>query len=158
MLNRIFPERIDNHYRGHKFAIWVFVLITLLTVSRSLTHIFRSDGGAQSLSRIPLDTFANGGAETVVWAFAYIGLSQLLLGLLFVVVLLRYRAMIPLMYLVYLAEYFGAKGIYLMKPYVKTGSSSVGPVFLVLVFVAIIGFVLSLRGDAYSSLKGSDSL
>ncbi len=157
MLDRIFPKQIDNHYRGHKFALWLFVPITFLTLSRSLTHIFRSDGGAQSLSRIPLDTFVNGGAETVVWAFAYIGLSQLLLGLLFVVVLLRYRSMIPLMYLVYLAEYFGAKGIYWMKPYVRTGASSVGPVFKVLIVVAIVGFVLSLIGKGYSAREVSPS-
>ncbi len=155
MLNRIFPERIDNHFRGHKIALWIFALITVMTLSRSLTHIFRSDGGAQTVSHIPLDKFVNGGAQTVIWAFAAIGLSQLLLGLLFVVVLLRYRAMIPLMYVMYLGEYLGAKGIYLLKPYVRTAASSVGPAFLVLIVIAGIGFALSLLGKGYSPGKES---
>ena len=96
MLDRILPERIDNHYRGHRFALWVFYPITLMTVGRSLIHIFRSDGGAQSIATIPLDTFVSGGAETVISVFALWGLSQLLIGLLFVLVSFRYRAMIPL--------------------------------------------------------------
>ena len=53
MLNRIFPERIDNHYRGYKLALWVFVPITFMQIATSLILIFYTDGGAQSISTIP---------------------------------------------------------------------------------------------------------
>lgn len=46
MINRILPARIDNHYRGHRLALWLFVPITLQTVGVSLTHILKADGGA----------------------------------------------------------------------------------------------------------------
>jgi hypothetical protein len=36
MLNRIFPEHIDNHYRGHKFALWLFYPITFMNVAIAL--------------------------------------------------------------------------------------------------------------------------
>ncbi len=32
MLNRIFPASIDNHYRGYKLALWLFIPITLTKV------------------------------------------------------------------------------------------------------------------------------
>lgn len=148
MLERIFPERIDNHYRGHRFALWAFYPIALMTVGRSLIHIFRSDGGAQSIATIPLDTFVSGGAQTVISVFALWGLSQLLIGLLFVLVLFRYRAMIPLMYVLILAEYLGRIGIGLAKPIVTLETPPGGPGTLVLIVLGGIGLVLSLRGEA----------
>lgn len=148
MLDRILPERIDNHYRGHRLALWLFYPITLMTVGRSLVHIFRSDGGAQSIATIPLDSFVSGGADTVISVFALWGLSQLLIGLLFVLVLVRYRAMIPLMYVLILAEYLGRIAIGLTKPIVTVGTPPGGPGGLVLIVLAMLGLILSLRGEA----------
>ncbi|MBW2386243.1 MAG: hypothetical protein JRG92_21660 [Deltaproteobacteria bacterium] len=148
MLDRILPERIDNHYRGHRLALWLFYPITLMTVGRSLVHIFRSDGGAQSIATIPLDSFVSGGADTVISVFALWGLSQLLIGLLFVLVLVRYRAMLPLMYVLILAEYLGRIGIGLTKPIVTVGTPPGGPGGLVLIVLAMLGLILSLRGEA----------
>ena len=147
MLDRILPKRIDNDYRGHRFALWAFYPITLMTVGRSLIHIFRSDGGAQSIATIPLDTFVAGGAETVISVFALWGLSQLLIGLLFVLVSFRYRAMIPLMYVLILAEYLGRIAIGLTKPIVTVGTPPGGPGNLVMIALGVIGLVLSLRGE-----------
>ena len=92
MLKRIFPKRIDNHYRGYRLAIWLFVPITFMKVGISLVHIFYADGGAQSVSTIPLDTYTSGAAQNVIAIFSRMGLDELMLGLLFVVVLIRYRA------------------------------------------------------------------
>jgi len=147
MLDRILPERIDDHYRGHKFALWAFYPITLMTVVRSLIHIFRSDGGAQSIATIPLDTFGPGGGETVISVFALWGLSQLLIGLLFALVLFRYRAMIPLMYALVLAEYLGRIAIGTVKPIVTVGTPPGGPGSLVMIALGVIGLVLSLRRE-----------
>ena len=81
MLKKLLPEIVDNNYRGHKIALWFFYLITIVTIIRSCIHVFKDDGGAQSIATIPLDTFSNGGAEAVVFIFAYWGLSQLMFGL-----------------------------------------------------------------------------
>ena len=145
MLDRVFPERIDDRFRGHRFALWLFYPITLMTLVRSGIHIFRSDGGAQSIATIPLDTFSGGGAETVISLFALWGLSQLLIGALFVVVLLRYRAMIPLMYLLILAEYAGRVAIGFAKPIVTVGTPPGGPGSFAMIALGVLGLVLSLR-------------
>ncbi len=70
MLERLFPAQIDNQFRGHKFALWFFYPITLLTIVRRLIHVFRFDGGAQSIATIPLDTFTAAGSATVIAMFA----------------------------------------------------------------------------------------
>lgn len=147
MLARMFPENIDNNYLGHNLALWAFYPITLMTVGRSLVHIFRSDGGAQSIATIPLNTFVSGGAETVISVFALWGLSQLLIGLLFVIVLFRYRAMIPLMYVLILVEYLGRIGIGLMKPIVTVGTPPGATGSFVLIALGVMGLILSLRGE-----------
>ena len=149
MLNRIFPEYIDNHYRGHKFALWLFYPLTLMNVAIALVAIFARDGGAQSAGGIPLDTFVSGGAQAVIGVVAFLGLSKLLLGMLFVLALFRYRAMIPLMYVMIVVDYLGHKGIGLMKPIVRIGTPPGSFVSVALIALSIIGLVLSLRGKDY---------
>ena len=107
MLERILPRSLDAGYQGHPVAKWALVVLTLVTLWRSLVHIFLSDGGAQSIATIPLDTFTPTGAAAVVTIFAMWGLSQLLLGLFYVVVLWRYPALIPFVYVLFVAEYVG---------------------------------------------------
>jgi hypothetical protein len=116
MLDRIFPEQLDNHYRGYRVALWIFVAITVFQVGTSLGHIFNPDGGAQSVSNIPLDTYSAGAAQNVIAVFARMGLEQLMLGLVFVIVLARYRSMIPLMYVLVVAAYIGMFALAYFKP------------------------------------------
>ncbi len=151
MLNRIFPEHLDNHYRGYRVALWLFVPITFMRVAISLVHIFYADGGAQSISTIPLDTYSPGAAQNLIALFSRMGLDQLLLGLLFVVVLIRYRAMIPLLYVVLIVEYIALEGIIAMKPLVLAGTSGARTPALVLTALTISGLVLSLFGRGYKN-------
>ena len=157
MLNRIFPERIDNHYHGHKFAFWLLFPIIFLKVAISLVAVFAPDGGAQSADGLPLDSYGAGGADAVISLFAVWGLSQLLLGLLFVLALVRYRAMIPLIYVLILVELLAKKGIFWVKPIVTTGTTSAISLSLVLIVLSIIGLTLSLRGAGYEPGVESDS-
>lgn len=102
---QILPATIDNSYRGARIALWFFVAMTALTVARSVVHIVAPDGGAQSIATIPLDSFTANGAAVVIHLFALWGLSQLVVGVLYVVVAIRYCSLIPLMYLLALVEY-----------------------------------------------------
>lgn len=61
MIDKLFPQPVTNAYQGQAVAKWVFTLVTILTIARSLAHILLPDGGAQSIATIPLDEFtANG--------------------------------------------------------------------------------------------------
>jgi hypothetical protein len=107
MLERIFPKQVSNTYQGISIAKWVFVVMTMLTIGRSLAHIFLLDGGAQSIATIPLDAFSPDASAVIIGMFAHWGLTQLMFGLLYVIVLWRYQSLIPLMWLFILAEYSG---------------------------------------------------
>lgn len=145
MLERLLPRSIDQGYRGHPLALWVLVLLTLMSLGRSLVHIFFEDGGAQSIATIPLDSFTPNGAAAVVTIFAMWGLSQLLLALVYVVVLWRYQALIPLVYLLLVAEWGGRLLIGLGKSVetVERPPGAVGNVVFPL--VGLVMLALSLR-------------
>ena len=145
MLEKIFPKNITNEYRGHPVAKWVFVLITVMTIIRSLIHVLAPDGGAQSIATIPLDSYSSGGAATVILIFALWGLSQLLLGLVFVVVLWRCQALIPFMYLLLIIEYGARIILFHLKPIATSGAAPGGVGSYVVVSLAVIMFLLSVR-------------
>jgi len=105
VLTTIFPRQADNTFRGHRIAIVLFALFTVRAFSGSLTHMFTADGGAQSIASMPLDDYPTGAAENIITVFAIAGLYQLLTALFNVVVLWRYRSLIPLMYLFFVLEY-----------------------------------------------------
>ncbi|MEO8193254.1 MAG: hypothetical protein ABI681_05350 [Gemmatimonadales bacterium] len=151
MLNRILPGRVDNRYRGHPLALWLFVPIVFMKVAMSLTHLFNADGGAQSISTIPLDSYPPSAAQNIIGLFARLGLEQLILATIFVLVLLRYRAMIPLMYVLIVAHYVASKGVAQMKPLVLAGTSGASTPALVLAILSVAGLILSLIGRRYAN-------
>ena len=148
-MDRIFPQPVTNRYAGAPIAKWVFVLLTVLTVGRSLAHIFLPDGGASSIATIPLDTFTANGEATVVHIFALWGLSQLLFGLLYIIVLWRYQALIPLMYVFFLIEYTGRLLLMFAKPIVTEGTAPGAIGNFLLIPLALLMLGLSLREQKY---------
>jgi len=90
--------------------------MTVLTIAQSLAHIFQPDGGAQTIATITLDDFTSTCAAAIIHIFTLWGLSQLLFGLVYVIVLWRYQALIPLMWLFILVEYSSRLLLTLVKP------------------------------------------
>lgn len=123
IFSRLLPETASNDYRGSRVALAVFALITLITLGRSLVHVFAPDGGAQSIASVPLDSFTPDGADAVIFVFSLWGLAQLLMGGVYVIVLLRYRTLVPLMYGFVLVEYSMRLVIGQMKPIVTAATA-----------------------------------
>jgi hypothetical protein len=144
MLNRILPQRFDNNYHGHKLALWLFIPIVFLKIGISLSSIFDTYNVVRSADGIPIDTFTSGGAEAVISVTTLLGLSQFLLASLGVLALIRYRTMIPFMYVLFSVEYLAKKWILLVKPIVRTGASTSTYVNLLLIALLIAGLFLSL--------------
>ena len=146
MLRRLFPSPVNNNYRGHRLALLVFALIAAQTILRSLAHMFLEDGGAGQIASVPLDSFSPDGANAVVTMFGLWGLSQLIMGLFYVIVLLRYRALIPLMYLFFTFEYAMRLLAPLYTPGMATTHTAPGAIGnLIFVPLGIAMLVLSLR-------------
>ena len=109
----IFPKQVDNNFQGYKIAVIFFLLITIFTIMRSCIHILASDGGAGSIAGINVSI---AGGSDIVSMFAFWGLSQLLMGFVYLIVYFRYKSLIPFMYVPILAEYSGRIAIGLVKP------------------------------------------
>src|ERR1043166_3228126 len=105
MLERILPPQIDNTYRGHKLALWLFALVVAVRAVQSLFIIFNGYSVAQRADGIPLDTFAPEAAQTVVSLFALYSLTRLIIVLLCALALVRYRSAIPFMFALLLLGY-----------------------------------------------------
>lgn len=144
MFNALLPRQIDNAYRGHKFALWLFGLVLFVKLAISVNSIFNGHNVASSADGIPLDTFTPAGAQTVVALFALLGFAHLIICFLGLVVLVRYRAMVPLMFAVFLLEHLGRKLILQFLPIVRTEGAPGSTITLVLFAVMIVGLALSL--------------
>lgn len=156
MLSRLFPKQIDNDYRGYRLAIWILVPIVLLKLAMGfnvagLNPWVSNRMVAERADGIPLDSFGVEAASTVMFMFASWGLGLLLLNLLALIALIRYRAMIPLIYLLLSLEQFGRKGVAVMSPIVRETARTEGfaPGALInwgLMIALAVGLVLSLAG------------
>ena len=101
LLETLLPARADNTLRGSQIPLYVFAAIACIGTVRSLIHMFSSDGGAGSIAGMDLSVAGAGG---IIFAFALWGSSQLLYAMIQLVVAIRYRSLVPLMYVVQLAE------------------------------------------------------
>lgn len=103
MLNRLFPKQVDNRFEGHRAALWLlgtFVALKLVMSVRSIidtASIVTGDG-------IPLESYGPAAARQVLLLFAVMAVGQLALAVTALTVLLRYRALVPLICLLLLAE------------------------------------------------------
>ena len=152
MLVTLLPQPITNTYRGAKIAKWIFVLLTMVTIGRSLAHILLSDGGAQTIATIPLDNFTANGAAAVIHIFALWGVSQLLFGLLYVVVLWRYQSLIPFMYLFILIEYTLRFSLTYSKPFEILGTAPGAVGNYIVIPLSLIMLLFSLRQPKTGSI------
>lgn len=148
VLSVIFPKTIDNEFRGYKIALYLFYVITAVTIWRSQHHLFAIDGGAQSIATIPLDTFSISGSQAVIGAFSLWGLSQLIIGFIYLIVSLRYRAIIPLLYLIMAFEYLiRATYIPWFKPVPTAGTAPGAVANIPFIIFSITMLILCIIGD-----------
>ncbi len=144
MFERLFPQRLDNEYRGQKLALWLFGLVVLAKSAQSLSIIFAGNYTTRGADGIPLDTFPPAIAQTVVAIFAQQSLWRLTFCLLCLFVLLRYRSAIPLMFALLAVNYLAGQVIFNFVPLGSVGTPP-GPVInLILFSLMIVGLVLSM--------------
>jgi hypothetical protein len=151
-VSHFIPKTINNVYKGSPIAKWVFMVMVVMTVGRSLAHILLPDGGAQSIATIPLDAFTASGASVIIGMFAQWGLTQLMFGLLYVIVLWRYQSLIPLMWSFLFFEWTGRLFIGLYKPFetLETAPGAIGN--MIFPGVALLMLVLSLQPAKTSAI------
>jgi hypothetical protein len=151
MLERIFPKQLDNTYRGRSAALVIFVVYLAIKFLQGTMSVFNTHDTAINADGIPLDTFSAAAAQTAITMFALLGLYLMLLSLLGVVALLRYRALVPLLFLFFIVQNLAVRLVLLAQPIVRTGMPIGVIVNLGLLGLLVIGFVLSLTGRRYGA-------
>lgn len=147
----VLPKEINDSYKGRKIALYLFYIFTIMTVVRSLIHMFAPDGGAQTIATIPLDTFTDEGASTVILIFSLWGLSQLIMGIFYVIVSWRYKSLIPLMYIFIFIEYFMRLILGILKPIETSGTAPGAIINFIFPPLVIILFMLSIKSRKSST-------
>lgn len=104
LIEKLIPREANNDYRGSPIAFYVFCVLSTIMLGRSLIHFFKDDSGVNSIATIV--TFSGvPDPNQVVYMFSSLwGSQQLIMVMLYAIVLLRYRNLLPLMYAVLIVE------------------------------------------------------
>lgn len=87
-------------YLGHKACPLFLALLAMGTIVPGFIHAFLPDGGAGTIAGLDLSA----GGSVIIATFAWAGATQIAYGTLMLLVALRYRALVPLFFLIILME------------------------------------------------------
>ena len=145
MLTRLFPKQIDNAYRGHWLAIWLLGLVVLMKAVQGVESILNTRNTMENADGLSLAKLDPTIAALLISLFALLGLYLLIVPALSALALIRYRAMIPLIYLMLLLLYGASRLVQLLHPVPRADAHPIGfYVNLVILGLTVLGFLLSL--------------
>ena len=144
MLTRLFPPSLDNTFRGVRLALWLFVPLVALRLLQGVNSIVMTERVMVGADGIPVGAYPPDAARTAISLFALLGADRVVLGLVAVVALVRYRAMIPMLYGLMLAEFLLKRYVLLLRPTAAALTTAGAVVTAVLVSLMVTGLVLSL--------------
>lgn len=156
MLTRLFPRQVDNSFDGHRAALWLLGLFVALKLVMSVNSMLNTASIATG-DGLSLDSYGPAAARAVLMLFSLSALGQLALAAIALTVLIRYRAMVPFIYLVLLGEQLARRVIVQSYAVPRTETS---PVIWFLTFGLVglltLGLVLSLlparkRGSTHAA-------
>lgn len=143
LIGRVLPMQMSNIYSGHRLALWLFGALILVRLAQMVT-IFIDPNVIRSADGILIETFNRPAQVAIVSIFRVLGFLNILICLLGLLALLRYRAMVPLMYLVLITLFAGQKVISIVYPIPRAPDAAGGIIVWAMFALTIIGFVLSI--------------
>jgi len=157
VVERIFPKRASNDYRGSVVALYAFPLVLCVFTFRSLVHFLKDDSGVHSIATFHVFPVGEIDPNQVIHLYSSLwGTQQLLTLFVAVLVLWRYRNLIPFMWGLFAVEILlrlAAGAIHPLTPdyYASRPPGAVGNLPMLAVFSLMFG--LSLRTSTASSLS-----
>ena len=148
----LFPSRLNNRYEGSKIALYGLYPIFAMYIFRSLVHFLAENSGLVGIATIKQFPITEGlDPNTIIYLFASLwGATQVSLMIILLILFIKYKNLIPLIYLICLLDQcFRLISGYLhplgQDYYINTppGVISNIPVLLYLIFM----FYLSLKGN-----------
>ena len=149
---KLFPSDLNNQYKGSKFVQYGLYPIFAIYIFRSLVHFLAENSGLVGIATIKEFPIIDGlDPNNIIYLFASLwGATQVSLTIILLILFIKYKNLIPLIYLICLLDQcFRLISGYLHPLsedyYINTppGVISNTPVLLYLIFM----FYLSLRGN-----------
>jgi L-lactate permease len=145
MFGRLFPKQFDGRFEGQRAALWLLGLLVALKLVMSVNSLVNTASVASGADGIPLERYDADGANTVLKLFAMLALGQLALALVGLTALFKYRAMVPVVFLLLAAEHAGRRLIAVAYEVERLPEVSAGfYVNLALLALLLTGLGLSL--------------
>jgi hypothetical protein len=144
MFRRLFPRQVDNSFDGHRAALWLLGLFIGLKLVMSINSMLNTVSIATG-DGLPLDSYGPEAARSVLMLFSLMALGQLALAVIALTALIRYRALVPFIYLVLLSEQL-ARRLIVQSYAVARIETSPAVLYLTWGLLALlaIGLILSL--------------
>ncbi len=148
MLRRLFPPQFDNRFQGPRLALWLLGLFVAVKLVMSVNSILNTASVAAGADGFPLESYGADGARAVLMLFALGSVDQLMLALLGLAALIRYRAMVPFVYLVLLVDQIARRALVQAHDAERASQMPAGISYFLIALLALlaIGLALSLLG------------
>jgi len=144
MFGRLFPREFDNAYRGHWLALVILGLLLFLRLAQTGIGLVDPVLVIRGPDGILFDTFNAPAQAAFTYVFRLLCFLNILVCLIGVLAFVRYRAMVPLIYLVLLVLLAGQKVIGLLYPIPRAPGAPGGMIVLAMLAVTLLGCLLSV--------------
>ena len=144
MFGRLFPKEFDNAYRGHWLALVILSLLLFLRLAQMGMGLVDPVLVIRGPDGILFDTFNGPAQAAFTYVFRLLCFLNILICLIGVLALVRYRAMVPLIYLVVLLLFSGMKVLGLLYPIPRAPGAPGGMIVLAMLAVTLLGGLVSV--------------
>lgn len=149
LLKRLLPPNLDNHLHGHRSALWLLGIFVALKLAMSVNSIVNTASVAAGADGFGLASYGGDGAAAVLMLFALGAVDQLMLALLALAALVRYRSMVPFVCLLLVLDQLGRR--ILIQTYDIERAASAGGIS----YLAFAPLALAAAALAASLIGGS---
>jgi hypothetical protein len=146
MLERLFPRQLDNGgYHGHWLALWLFGALMVVRAAQGVGSMINTERVITGADGIDVASFSAAAMQAFVGLFAITGMHLTVLPLIGFTALVRYRAMVPLLFLIFLLMQLAQRLLILLHPIPRSEGTPIGfYITMAMLAVTVIGLVLSL--------------
>ena len=102
----LFPSRLNNRYDGSKIALYGLYPIFAIYIFRSLVHFLAENSGLVGIATIKEFPISDGlNPNNIIYLFASLwGATQVSLTIVLLILFIKYKNLIPLIYLICLLD------------------------------------------------------
>ena len=102
----LFPSKLNNQYEGSKIAVYGLYPIFAIYIFRSLVHFLAENSGLVGIATIKVFPISDGLIpNNIIYLFAsLLGATQVSLTIVLLILFIKYKNLIPLIYLICLLD------------------------------------------------------